>query len=526
MTNYTGTAGQTRLRLRTGWAGLLGLVVGGAVPVIATAASVADLYPDDAHRAVYAQTIGTSVANTAFNGRGYDLTRLGGITVFESGIFTQLVLPVLTMILVVRHTRAEEDSGRTELVTARRVGRLAPPAGAAVAVGVAMLLTGAAVAVGVTATGLPWRGSVLYGVSLIAMMCLFGALGLICAQVGATARSAQSLALALFAAAYLPRVVIDGRGLSLPWISPLGWVAEVRPYGSHRMLPVVAYLAAAVALTAAAAWLAVHRDLGAGVLKERRGAVGSTIRTPFALEWRLSRGAFAGWAAASVAWGAVFGGISSEMARVITENPTVAEALGIKPGHAGDVITAYGGVFIALLGAAAGIAAVARGAGEETSARFGLITSTRISRRRARCSALAVAAVQSSAAVLLGGLALGLAGWASTGSRGQVGSGLSAATAPLPGVLLLIGAAALAAGMSPRAMWIGWVFFGWALVVAILADTLQLPGWSRDLSPLDHAGRVPLEPFHTGSGVVLVVLAVGLIAAAVTAGTRRDLVAG
>ena len=84
------------------------------------------LPPPQADRAQYAATVGVSTVNIAFNGRGYDLTSLGGITAFEIGITGQLLYPLVGMILAIHLTRRQEEAGRIELLTAGRLGALTP----------------------------------------------------------------------------------------------------------------------------------------------------------------------------------------------------------------------------------------------------------------------------------------------------------------------------------------------------------------------------------------------------------------
>ena len=93
----TGTARLTRLGLRTGGIGLLLVVVLTAGLVTLIAGSITALYGDAGERLRYAETIGTSPASLAFNGRGYGLETIGGITAFEIGFIRQLLFPLLAV---------------------------------------------------------------------------------------------------------------------------------------------------------------------------------------------------------------------------------------------------------------------------------------------------------------------------------------------------------------------------------------------------------------------------------------------
>lgn len=81
----TGVWQLTRLYLRTSWAMLVGAALALAALVIATASGVKVLYAGAEQKAVYAATMGASPAGWAFNGRGVDLTTIGGIAAYEVG---------------------------------------------------------------------------------------------------------------------------------------------------------------------------------------------------------------------------------------------------------------------------------------------------------------------------------------------------------------------------------------------------------------------------------------------------------
>ena len=88
---------------------------------------------------------------------------------------------LMSLLLVVRLTRGEEDSGRLELVRAMPVGRHASLAAALVVVGGADLLVGLLVSVVLVLSDLPVAGSIVLGVP-------FTAAGLVFAGVAALPR--------------------------------------------------------------------------------------------------------------------------------------------------------------------------------------------------------------------------------------------------------------------------------------------------------------------------------------------------
>lgn len=506
-----------RLRLRSGRIGLLAAPAAIGALVAVSALSIAGLYDTAESRAGYAASIGNSAAGAAFNGRGYDLDTVGGITALEVGLFGQLLVAVCGIALAIRHTRREEDAGLTELITATRIAPLAPLASAVVVIG------GACTAAGVL-SGLA-TGSAGYGAGIGLLMAAFAGVGLVAGQLAQTARTAWVLALGFLLAAFLVRATVDGRGLDETWLSPLGWPAEIRPFGaSPQLWPILALAGMAALTTAAAVAIARRRDLGAGVVAPRVGPprARAGLASPLGLAVRLASGTLVGWAVFAAVWAAVFGGLSHEFTRLVDANPALLEAMGVTSGT--ELISSLALLFIALSAGAAGLSTVGTLSAEESEGRLGLAASTRVPLRTWWPTWGAVALV-GAAAVLLGGAAvLGVATALATGRGTEVGSALAAGTGYLipVAVIVLVGFASRASTVRPVRL--GWVLLAWAGVVGMLAETLRLPGWARDLSPLHAVGTLPIDALDVTATVVLGALAVLLGAAAPPsrrAGTSR-----
>jgi ABC-2 type transport system permease protein len=73
------------------------------------------------------------------------------------------------------------------------------------------------------------------------------------------------------------------------WLSPLGWGQQMRPFGGDNWWPLALSAIAAAFLLGAASALATLRDVGSGILAERRGHAAATpgLLSPFGLIWRL-----------------------------------------------------------------------------------------------------------------------------------------------------------------------------------------------------------------------------------------------
>ncbi|MCE1177784.1 MAG: hypothetical protein LWW86_01935 [Micrococcales bacterium] len=458
---FSGTLSLARVHVQGRWKGLLAWLVVLAGLVVSIASSIKELYATPEARLLYEQSMGVSPAVAAFNGRGYDLSTLGGITAYEVGFMGQLLLPIVLAHLAIQFTRREEDSGRTELVRAGRVGVLAPLSAAGLVLLLAVTLFVALGASGLVALGLPVTGSLAYLAGLGAFGLGYGALALLVAEISGEARTAYGLSLALVVGTFLVRALVDGRGWDSVWLTPMGWVAEVRPWGGVRWWPYAAYALLVVVALALAMGVARRRDLGAGLVGGRPGAATATdgLGTPLGLAWRFTRGAFAGWLLGVVVWGGSIGSLSSEMADLIAQNPSITSALGVaRPEYVFTVLA----VLLTGLGAAAlAVQGVSRLAAEEMAGRVGLVLSARTSRHVLWAVWVAVLALEAVVMLLVGSATIGASATWAMDDAGSLGPSVRAGLALVPAVLFVLGVAACctrcvrASSRRPGCSWAG-----------------------------------------------------------------------
>jgi ABC-2 type transport system permease protein len=201
------------------------------------------------------------------------------------------------MFIVGRHTRAEEQSGRSELVRASVLGRDASTAATMVVATVVNVVVAALVALTMIALDQPTAGSIAFGASRGGAGLFFAGVALFAMQVNQSTGGAYGLVGAVLGASYMLRAAGDVGGGTLSWLSPIGWVQSMRPYAGERWWPLLLLLAGAAVLIAAAFALLARRDDGAGLLAPRPGpARASGVLThPLGFALRLSRAALIGW---------------------------------------------------------------------------------------------------------------------------------------------------------------------------------------------------------------------------------------
>ena len=275
MSALVGTRQLVRLALRRDRVLLPIWILLFAIMANGSAAATAGLYSDDASLAAAARTVNDSPALAALYGRIYDVTSLGAISLFKLSAFGAALVAVLAIIVMVRHTRGEEEAGRLELVGATVVGRHAPLAAAFVVTGGAMLVLGLLTALALVGAGLDAGGSLAFGLMWATVGTAFAAVAGITAQITHSARAATGGAITALGVAYALRAAGDtSDSLSwLGWLSPVGWGQHVRAFQGERWWALVLPLALSLALGALAFVLVERRDHGAGLFPDRLGRV-------------------------------------------------------------------------------------------------------------------------------------------------------------------------------------------------------------------------------------------------------------
>ncbi|MGW1068204.1 ABC transporter permease [Streptomyces aureus] len=496
------------------WIGVIALMV------LSLPASLKSVYSTPAERADLARQMLANSSLRATYGPVFG-DSLGGLTAWRIGGYAGVLAAVMSLIVVVRHTRDEEESGRQELVSAAMVGRRAPLTAALLAALVANGVLTVLVAGGLAGQGA--SGALALGLAIGATGMVFATMAAIVAQFTQSARLAKGLTGGLVGAAFVLRAAGDSAtddGSSvLTWLSPVGWLENVRAFADERWWVLLLFAAAVAAQGAVAYVLAGRRDMGMSFLPTRPGPATGRLGTAGALAWRLQRGAVLGWSLGFLAAGAAFGGITKGAADLVGGNAKTREIIERMGGQAG-ITDAFLAAMVSMLGMVAALYAVSsvlRLHGEETSQRAEPLLAAAVGRLRWAGGHLVLAFGGTVLIMLLGGLGLAL------GYGAEYGAVLGACLVQVPAVWTLGGLAVLLYGLSPRIAPGAWAAAGLALLLGWIGPALDLPQPVMDLSPFGHLPRLPGGTMTWTPVVVLTALAVALTAAGLTALRRRDL---
>lgn len=507
-----------RIRLPLWLVGITALIAGSAESIIA-------VYDTAEKQAGYAVTVESSGAGKMLNGLPYDVDTLAGIVAYEATSTATVLVALMAIFLVVRHTRAEEESGRAELLRATVTGRHAATAAAVVVASLASVLAGALDAAVFAAYGFDAVGSLAHGASLAAIGVFFTAVAAAAAQVTASTRAALGISGGVLGVAFVVRGVGALADSWVAYLSPLGWVQKVRPFGPVDWIWLGVLLLATAAVLAFTVYLTAHRDAGAGLIQPRPGSprAPESLGTAVGLAWRLQRGSVFGWGVGLVVAAVVFGSVGREVISMVEDNPAIADYFAADGAGIIESYFAFAVLMIAVVAVAFPVSSVLRLRAEEEAGRAEAVLATALPRSRWILGSLVVTVLGSVAHLLAIGVAMGATHGLVSGDWSLFGPVLGASAQLIPAVLLIAAIAAALFGWLPRLAALAWAVVAFAVLQAYLGELLRFPDWLSDLSPFRHLAAMPVEELQVAPVVVLLALACLVSAAGVIGARRRDI---
>ncbi len=529
MTTLTGTGALARLALRRDRIMLAVWLYVFAAFIAASVIGFRGLYKTQASRAGVAAQAGHNSAFLALYGPLYG-DSIGSLTAWRVSAVLGVISGLFSIFIVIRHTRADEESGRLELVGAAAVGRHAALAAGVLVAVAANVVIGAVMAVVAIALGLPAGGSVTMAAGITSCGLAFTGVAAVTAQLSASARAARGLAIGTLAVAFLLRAVGDSAGASGPrWLSllsPIGWAGLDRAFGGARPWVVVLGAALAVALVITGGVLAARRDYGAGLLPQRPGPgqAAPWLSSPLALAWRLQSGTLYAWMAGVLIYGLLIGSSAKGVAGLLTGAAArkAVRDYGSAHGNLSEVYLAAILGFTGIIVGAYAISAVLRLRSQETDGLAEPVLATGAGRLPWALGHVAIAALGTVAITVLAGVgvALGDAGGAGAGFWPLVAAGLVLA----PAALVLGGVAVALFGLAPsRSVSGSWTVFGLFVLMLLLGPLLRASRWVLDVSPFAHTPKLPGGTVSAAPVLLLCLVALVLAGAGLAGLRRRDM---
>ncbi|MCL2038525.1 ABC transporter permease [Candidatus Saccharibacteria bacterium] len=487
-----------------------------------------------------AQTM-TNPAMQALVGPVYGLDSLTPAMLMAQQLLSLMTITVVIMniFLVIRHTRADEEQGRLEMLRALPIGRLTNPAATLFFAFLTNLALALIIALGLLATnidGMQAAGAFLYAGSLGAVGFLFAAIALLMAQLFSTARGALTGSFVVMGIFYIMRAFGDMSSADssthlLSFISPLGLGLQVSSFYQNICWPLPVLFAQAIVIAVIALLVCRTRDLGEGVIPARTGRqhASAFLQTPLGFTWRLVRGNFIAWSIGMLVIGATYGSVIGEIEQFVQTNEMFQILLGIsgdgaEQAIAGEVAASFVAlimVVMAMIAVVPVILIISRLRGEEKQGRLEPIFARSIKRQHLVLLYTIIATLGSAWFILCA--ALGLYGASIPSGLLDAGETIRSALMYAPAILTLLGLAVFLIGLLPKLTGLVWLVLGYSFMTVYLGPLMSLPDWTAKLSPFGLIPQLPVQEFSAAPLFALSALALVLIFFGIKSFARRDI---
>jgi len=431
----------------------------------------------------------------------------------------------------VRHTRADEEKGRYEVLRSLPTGRLSNLNAAMIAVVIVNIVLAVVTGLLLFAVGdesMTFGGAMLFGATLGSMGLVFAAITAVFSQLSQSSRGASSYSFMFLGIFYMMRAIGDVSFEPLSLISPLGLIIRAEAFAGNYWWPVIILLIVAVPIAALAYRLNFSRDMDQGILPDKQGKAhgGVLLKSTFGFTIKLLTFSLIVGTVAIFGIGASYGTIMGDIDGFIEANEFYQQLILWMDGISMPLLFAGMINFVAAMMALIPMLLyVLKIRGEEKDHRTELIIASPVNKYRYFGGFIAIAFVSSFVLQTL--TAVGL--WASASavlpdpSEFPLSSVLVGNLLYLPALWVMIGLAVLLIGVLPKATGLVWAVYGLALFMGMFGRMDILPAWTLNLSPFGHIPQYPMETITWLPLAVLTVVAVGLTVVGLVGYRRRDI---
>ncbi|RNF38732.1 ABC transporter permease [Planococcus salinus] len=527
---YDETGRLTRFVLRRDRIRIPLWIVSFAVVSAVVAVAFTDLYQSDQERQAIAETM-RNPAMTAMVGPGYGLDNYtaGAMMAHQMLLMTAVVVGLMSILLVTRHTRTDEEDGRIEMIRSLPVGRLSNLLSTLLVMALVNVLLAVVVGFSLYALNIETmdlEGSLLYGAALGATGLVFAAITAVFAQLSQNARSTIGFALGILVLGYFVRAIGDIGNEAVAWLTPLGWILRAEVYVNNYWWPVLVTVGAAIVLSVLALYLNSIRDLGSGFFPARPGrkVASPLLQSPFGLALRLQRTGLIAWAFGMLLLGASYGSVLGELESFFGDIELMQQLLVQTEGF--SMTEQFIPMLMSVMSIIASIPVlmtILKLKTEEKNGRLEHIVGRAVSRNRLMGGYVVLSLLVSVVMLSLTAFSLGATGNATMEEQLPLGMFFTASFAYLPAVWVMIGIAVLLIGWAKGLSGFIWLYLTFSFAVVYLGGLLQFPEWVQKLSPYGYVSRIPIEDMDYGTAAILTGIAVLLIIAGFIGYNKRDI---
>jgi ABC-2 type transport system permease protein len=489
-----------------------------------------EMYPTQADRDVMALAM-TNPALIAISGPPYGLGSYTNGAMLSNFmlVFMGIPIAIMSVLLVARHSRQDEELGRLELVRSMPAGRLANTAASVILVSLAQLAIAILTTIGLAACqieGIDLAGSLSYSFALAFAGAFFAALTSIFSQLFSSSRTSTGLSFFSIFAFFILRAVGDNSAKALSYISPFGLMHMTESYVRNLAWPHFALLGSSIIAFALALLLSGTRDLGQGLIQAKPGRsdAPASLSDPLGLIFRLLRGSALVWALVVFALSFLIGLLFSDMDGFVRSSELLSAAFASLDFAAVEEFSTMITSIISMIATIPAISFILRARSEERAGYSENVISRSVPRTSIMAACFIHAIASSVVLMALGALGLGVGGRLSLESAPALGVFFKAFLSQLPAIWAMIGLAAAMVGLLPKFCAFSYAYLGYSFLAVYFGSMTDLPELASKLTPYGNVPKIPLESFNIAPLAILAAIAAIAAVAGFWGQSRRDMI--
>lgn len=376
-----------------------------------------------------------------------------------------LFLGIGVILTVIKHTRTDEETGRSELIRSFRIGRYANLTATMLIVVLLTLLSSLLLTIPMKMIGGNTKGVFIFGATIFLSGIFYGGIGLLACQLKSSSSGARNIGIVSLGLSLLINTLTNISGDTfLKWFSPIAWTRITTPFSGESILGLIGCFVISITPIFLTYVLSTKRDIGGAIFMDQTGPAEAkqTFNSPLALAWRTHKGMFKGWLVAMILVIGAFASVSSSMSGSISS--LFAEIAGDNwmEGMTMDLLFLNIMIYImSIFVGVYGLIAMNNLKKEEIDGRNEIILDKNINRKSYMFSFIIVALLGSAAILIAMGLSGGIVYSVVTNNFGiEFWQILMMGISKIPAVWILIGAFSLFYGFLPKLTDICWAIWG------------------------------------------------------------------
>lgn len=485
-----------------------------------------NVYGDEASLQTLYATFGANPAGLFMTGP-IDEPTFGALFTIETLLWWGIAVAFVNTMLVVRHTRHNEEIGAEEMMLSGQTSRQAGLFAALIAAVMvnALLAVGTALAMELMQPAWSTESSWVYACGMGLFGLTWAAFATVVVQLVESGRAANGVLAGLIGGAFLLRGIGDflgetnAEGIHEPALaslfSPFGWLQAVRPLTQPDWTVLIWIAAAAIGIAIVGIMLQARRDIGAGLLPSKSGNARAKawLQSVVGLSWYVQKNVVLGWAIGVVVLALTIGVLVPQMSDVYDSSDSIRATIQAI-GGTGALIPSFMSAMIsisAVMVIAYGLHALGKLRSEEASGRTEQLFATRVSRTTWLTAHVGIVAVCGTIMLALVGGVLAACINVLSDETVQADECVLAALSYAPVLWAFIAGYVLLFGLVPRAVaTIAWVYFGYVAFALWIGPMIDMPEVLMNVSLFSLIAAAPVEAIEWG---VLAILTTGAVAA-------------